>query len=256
MTKMAVADLPRWCDLAEQAARKAGAELARCQAEWSQVESSVGHDLKIAADRHAERIIVDVLRAGSPFELLSEEAGFIAANSSDARWVVDPLDGSVNYNLGIPLCCVSIALVLDDRPLLGVVYDFNRDELFAGGQGLGVRCNGVAIHVSTTAHRSEAVLGCGFPSYSDHSTENLSRLVGNIQSYKKVRALGSAALTLAYVACGKLDAYFEEDIQIWDIAAGAALVEAAGGKVSMQRRDAAGHRVILLADNGRLNEAA
>ncbi len=217
-------------DLAIEAAREAGGLLN---------ESSpgdtvhVGRDVKLDADRLAENLIIDRLTAKSPFGVLAEESGTRPGANEALRWIVDPLDGSMNFLRGIPLCCVSIALCRGTEPVLGVVYDFWRDEMFTGAIGHEAKLNGTRIHVSGVADAGKAVLCTGIPVSADFSLEGLNQFIVDARRYKKIRLLGSAALSLAYVAAGRADAYQERNIKIWDVAAGVAIVEAAGGRVSM-----------------------
>ena len=223
-------ELTTWLALSATAAQKAGDFLAEAQSRVV-VTASDGRDIKLDADRRSEDQIVALLRQDSDFAILSEEAGLVETGNSNSglRWIVDPLDGSMNYLRGVPLCCVSIALWQDEQPLLGTVYDFNRNENFTGICGVGAWLNGTPIRVNQTAERQQAVLFTGFPVGTDFSVEALSGFVEQVREYKKIRLIGSAALSLAYVAAGRGDAYFERDIKLWDVAAGIVLVQAAGG---------------------------
>jgi myo-inositol-1(or 4)-monophosphatase len=246
--------------LAESAALLAGAQLRSRRGEWREVTASAGRDVKIAADRNSEALIVERL-AGSGIPLYSEEAGAIDGRRTSRRskkatgplWIIDPLDGSLNYHQGIPLCCVSIALYDGPRPILGVVYDFNHDEMFCGRSGRGAWLNHRPMEPSRTEFVSRAVLATGFPVHTDFSAPALSEFVGAVQGFRKVRLLGSAALSLCYVACGRVDAYREDGIMFWDVAAGCAVVEAAGGTVSVEKHEHPASPVHVLATNGRLS---
>lgn len=237
-----------WLPLAVRAARAAGEHLARSRTQAARVSAESQRDVKLQADVEAEVRIVDVLRGGSPFSILSEERGHIEGSDDegDARWIVDPLDGSLNYLQEIPFCGVSIGLWNATEPLLGVVYDFIRDECFTGIVGDGAWRNDVAIRVAATTACERAVLSTGFPAATDFSTEALGDFVERVRAYRKVRLLGSAALSLAYVACGRVDAYVERDIKLWDVAAGLALVQAAGGR-AVWTTPAAAHTLTVYA---------
>ena len=160
--------------------------------------------------------------------------------STNLKWIVDPLDGSINFLRGIPSCAVSIGLIKDGEPILGVVYDFNREEMFSGIVGEGAWLNGRDIYISKVREKSEAIIMTGFPSYTDYSTEALDKYISMVQSFKKIRLIGSAALSLAYVASGRADAYYEKDIKIWDVVAGLALVKSAGGNYTNIKIDKEG----------------
>ena len=226
--------------VAKTAARAAGKLLASHAG--LAVRSSTARDTKLEADLTSETAILDMLSRSHP--VLSEEAGG-AIDEKGPTWIVDPLDGTVNYSRGIPISCVSIAL-WDKGPVLGVVYDFNRDEMFSGIVGQGAFLNDDEIFVSKTIDRADAIMFTGFPAASSFDTEKLSGFVRLVQRYKKVRLLGSAALSLAYVACGRGDAYMEQRIRIWDVAAGVALVNAAGGAFQTLGDDP----LDVFADNG------
>jgi myo-inositol-1(or 4)-monophosphatase len=219
-------------NVAEMAAREAGEYLrAHCGNDVG-VLGSLGKDIKTRADLQAEAIILGRLRSASAIPVLAEESGSAFSElGTQPVWIVDPLDGTLNQSRAIPLACVSIGLWQGDNPLLGVVYDFHRDELFSGAPGRGATCNKRTIFVSETARRADGVLCTGFPSFRDYSDAALLPFVREVQSWKKVRLLGSAALSLAWVAAGRVDAYAEDDIQLWDVAAGLPLVLAAGGRV-------------------------
>ncbi|MEE9380543.1 MAG: inositol monophosphatase [Hyphomonadaceae bacterium] len=223
-------DMKAALTLAEAAAREAGAALAGRGKDFQGITSEIGHDIKLVADKAAEDMILKRLGEGSDHAILSEEEGWVGEAGSTA-WVVDPLDGSSNYNREIPICAVSIALIENDRPVLGVIYDFNHDELYAGGKGLGATLNGKPMSVSDISETSKATLVTGFPTYRDYSDEALAQTARDFARWKKIRMIGSATLSTAWVACGRADAYSEESTMLWDIAAGAALIEAAGGRV-------------------------
>ena len=200
---------------------------------YQNVEQDLARDVKIRADRELDAVIVSQLLTETPYPVLSEESGYLGRrkDSSKYRWIVDPLDGSLNFSRGIPINCISIALWEGMEPKLGVVYDFNRGELFSGVVGEGAWLNGKAIRVSEIREKSSAVLCTGFPVATDFSKTAILDFVEQIRVYKKIRLFGSAALSLAYVACGRADAYIENDIKIWDVAAGIAIVKGSGGVV-------------------------
>lgn len=196
-----------------------------------------GKDIKLAADCESERIIVRLLRKHSDFPILTEEAGEIGGRdgSQGLRWIVDPLDGSYNYARGIPGCCISVALWERDEPLVGVVYDFVRDEMFTALRGEGAWLNRRQFRVGRIRSKRNGVLLTGIPLGFEYSAEGSRRFARELRRYKKVRMLGSAALSLAYVACGRGDVYHEDGIMLWDVAAGLAVLRAAGGRCSVRR---------------------
>ncbi len=223
--------------LAADTARKAGAHLRALALKHKAVLSEVCRDIKLQADRDSEAIILEAL-SKSEYPVLAEESGEHGLTDDDAPfWVVDPLDGTLNFSRGLSICCTSIALCHKNEALLGVVYDFNHDECFQGGEGAPAQCNDTPIHVSKVAQTGDAILATGFPVNRDFGNDAMNDFLGQLQQFKKVRLLGSAALSLANVSCGRVDAYAEDDIMFWDVAAGIALVQAAGGYVDMQPSD-------------------
>ena len=246
--------------LAESAALLAGQSLKHRRTDWQSLRESSQHDVKIDADRRSEELLVERLESGSSIRIFSEESGRIGNNreawkdekESDLQWIIDPLDGSLNYHQGIPFSCVSIALYEGKNPILGVVYDFNQSELFTGLVGVGAWLNHTLIKPSQVDEISVAILGTGFPVNTDFSSQSLSRFIGQIQRFRKVRLLGSAALSLCYVACGRFDAYQEENIMFWDVAAGCALVQASGGEVQIENFRDPEAPLTVTATNGKL----
>ncbi|MDM7984931.1 MAG: inositol monophosphatase family protein [Maricaulis sp.] len=243
-------DLDGELEVAMHAAREAGKALAARGEAFAGVASSKGRDIKLNADKAAEDIIFRILAAGAPRSILSEETGW-TAEADDYAWVVDPLDGSANYNNHIPLCCVSIALVQSGAPVLGVLYDFNNDQMYSGIVGRGAWLNGRSISVSETSDASSAILMTGLAVNRDFSAEALARSAADFARWKKVRMIGSAATSLSYVAAGKADCYFEENIMFWDVAAGCAIVTAAGGRVNISDGPLDAPKVVKV-DNGKL----
>lgn len=225
-------NLAEMMDLAERAARRAGQLLLAGFGQPKVVDSAVGKDIKLAADREAETLILELLQpTGIP--ILTEESGDMGdAGTQGWRWLVDPLDGTMNFYKGLALCVVSIALWRGEEPVGGVVHDFVNDELFRGVAGHGATLNGRAIAVSSVRDVGQAVLMTGFPLRNELSEAKLGELLTLVRAYKKVRMLGTSALMLAYVACGRADTYMEEGPNLWDFGAGLALVRAAGGEVA------------------------
>jgi myo-inositol-1(or 4)-monophosphatase len=233
----------KYLKLAEKAAREAGALLRDAYSKDAGVVSDGGKDIKTEADKAAEAVVLDALRP-TGLSILSEESGVVQVQEtnhsthqplhlSTPTWIVDPLDGTFNFTRGFPACCVAIGLWAENQPLMGVIYDFVSDKMYSGIVGEGALCNGEPIAVSQTASYASASLATGFPSARDYSDASLAVSIRKVQQFKKIRMIGSAALSIAHVANGALDAYFEEDIWIWDVAAGLALLKAAGGNFSI-----------------------
>ncbi|MFG5101128.1 inositol monophosphatase family protein [Campylobacter lari] len=212
-------------EVAKLACYKAGNFLLNLKEK--KINSSDKKDIKLQADLDSEKIICEILINAFPYPILSEESYKI--NDEEKKgiyWIVDPLDGSLNYSQDIPLCCISIALYENNQPVLGVIYDFHRNEMFSGVAGVGAWLNDKKIVLpNKIKNKEQAVLATGFSSYMNYDKESLEKFILYIQEFKKVRLFGSAALSLAYVACGRVDAYYEKDIAFWDIAAGLALIK-------------------------------
>jgi len=201
----------------------------------SKIANEKNKDIKILGDTESEAIIVSHLLQHTSHPILSEESGLSSPlQANEPFWIVDPLDGSFNFHRGIPMACISVALWRDREPLLGVIYDFLRDELFEGIVGGQVTGNNKPLAVSAVIDTSKATLATGFPLHRDYSKAELTLFVQQVQHFKKIRMIGSAALSLAYVASGRFDAYEENGICLWDVAAGIALVKAAGGVVQFE----------------------
>ena len=236
-----------YLEIAKQAALEAGAFLRKAKNTTSVVEIS-RRDIKLDVDKQAESIIVKTLPKNA--SVLCEESGWIGDRST-TYWIVDGLDGTINFHFGIPMAAVSIGYVHESMPNIGVVYDFIHDELFAGGIGLGVTLNGLPVNVSKTDDTGSALLLTALATKGGFDGITLSKFGQGLAKWQKVRMLGSAALSLAYVASGRADACEIAGIMDWDVAAGIALVRAAGGNVSITDR---GENVVdILATNGCLH---
>lgn len=213
--------------------------------------SDYGKDIKLEADKISEEKILGHL-SKSKYNILSEETPdkIIKNKDSDLCWIIDPLDGSFNLYKGIPHTAVSISLWKGMQPLLGVIYDIYHKDLYSGIVGQGIKLNNQKISVNDIEEKNKAVLMTGFPTKLDYSEENLKGFIRKIQDFKKIRHIGSAALSLAYIASGKAEAYYEKDIMLWDIAAGLALVKAAGGTVDLKQTK--GYQFEVFASNKKL----
>lgn len=226
-------DKQRYLKLAETVAREAGAILAE-GAGLRHINFQDSKDVKLKADLDSEKLIRERLSAASEFPIIGEELGGDAAlpHGDVCYWVIDPLDGTYNYLRSLPACCVSIGLMRGLEPVLGVIFDFNTGEMFTSdGDTLWV--NGVVVQPVWAESVGKGALVTGFPAGRDYSGPALKTFIESIQSYGKIRMIGSAALALAYVAIGRADAYTEDSIRLWDIAAGLALAKATGASVKI-----------------------
>ena len=214
---------------------------------------SSDRDVKLEADLAAESIIKNIIKNESSFPILAEESGKSVQNLGDTFWVVDPLDGTANYTRDIPLCCVSIALVSNLNPVIGVIYDFNNDDLYEGTKEKKALMNNKPINVSDIAEKNKGILVTGLPNATDYSDKAMLMMVKDFQSWRKVRMIGSAAMAAVYVASGKADLYKEFSTYLWDVAAGAAIVSAAGG-VAEIRNQKANYQVDVSFSNSKILE--
>ena len=243
-------------EAALSAAREAG-EVLREGFGWQHSVSYKGEvDLVTEVDEQAERVIKEILLGAFPsYEMLAEESGR-SSGQEDARWIVDPLDGTTNYAHGLPIFCVSIALERSGEVIVGVVHDPMREETYLAERGGGATLNGEPIRVSDTDEPIQALIATGFP-YDRAEMPEALELFGRFAAITRgMRRLGSTALDLCYVAAGRLDGYYERGIWAWDIAAGGLILEEAGGKVTDYRGaglNLEGRQIV--ASNGYLHSA-
>ena len=215
-------------EIAKSAALLAGEFILKSKATNLKILLNEARDLKLQLDLDAENIIKDYISAHSDYSILGEETGF-TDKLEEYYWVIDPLDGTSNFLRGIPISCVSIALMHDLNPILGVIYDFNHDDLYFGHKESKAFINNQEIQVSSMSLKNESTLVTGIPAKTNYSDDEFSELISTFQSWKKIRMIGSAAMAAVYVAAGKAETYQENGIFLWDIAAGAAIVNSAGG---------------------------
>jgi myo-inositol-1(or 4)-monophosphatase len=247
-------------NFAVQIARDAGLILTeRLGRKSLQVRNKGTIDLVTEADLAAERFIIERIQTHHPrHRILAEESGATVEveRSSEFKWIIDPLDGTTNYAHGYPCFCVSIALERAGEVVLGVIYDPMRDEMFAAERNEGATLNGRRIRVSEVDDLNRAMVCTGFP-YDVRDRGDFARhFAAFIMQAQAIRRDGSAALDLAYVACGRFDGFFEEGLRPWDVAAGVLLVEEAGGRVS--RYDGKPFDIYtppILASNGLVHQA-
>lgn len=237
---------------AKEAALAAGKYLTEETLKAVNVEQD--KDIKLFADKNSEKIIIDFLKSRYDIPVLTEESGELGTIGDGLYWIVDPIDGTYNYLKGLDLCCVSIALWEGGSPVLGVIYEFKNDKLYSGIVGEGAWCNESSMSTSQIDTLGKASLATGFPVYRDYSDKALTRFTDSVKYFKKIRMFGTAATSIAYVASGKVDAYIEEDIMLWDVAAGVALVLAAGGAVQLEQGSEKWTRKTMCFANEQLKE--
>jgi myo-inositol-1(or 4)-monophosphatase len=229
----------QWVSKASTFAREAGARLREFLTEGVETEYKGDVDLVTVADRTSEKLIRERLAAAFPEHGIYGEEGTRERMEGEFRWYVDPLDGTTNFAHGFPQFCVSMGLEHrraaqspeeDGTLVAAVIFDPNRDEMFTAERGSGAWLNGRPIRVSKTAELAESLIATGFPSRKRHDSPNIHFYQEFTLRSHGVRRAGSAALDLAYVACGRLDAFWEFNLNPWDTAAGLLLIDEAGGR--------------------------
>ena len=231
--------LSTYLDVASEAALAAGKVLQTC---WGKLESiqEKGRpgDLVTEADKLAEAAILEVIRRYFPeHSILAEESGQFGSLDGEYLWAIDPLDGTTNYAHQYPFSAASIGLLINGVPAVGAIFDPFHQDLYRGAIGIGATCNDQPIHVSKTDKLAQSLLVTGF-AYDRRETadNNYQEFCYLTHITQGVRRAGAASLDLAYVACGRLDGYWERGLSPWDLAAGVAILEAAGGTVTAYDR--------------------
>jgi len=228
-------DLPELTRQVCDIARQVGAFILSERSTFSQKKVEIkGHnDFVSYVDKEAEKLIVTDLKSILPEAGFITEEGTEKQDESPLKWVIDPLDGTTNFIHGVPCFAVSIALLKEQEPLVGVVYEVNQDEMFYAWKDGGAFLNGKEIHVSKAETVSESLLGTGFPYYEYHLIDPYLALFKHLMQHSRgLRRPGSAATDLAYTAAGRFDAFYEYSLSPWDVAAGVLLVKEAGGTVT------------------------
>ena len=223
-----------YLEVAVGAARAAGAGLRDKLGRAPGVTFKGRRDMVTAADLASQKLIIERITAAFPdHSIMAEEEGLSRPLMDGPVWIIDPLDGTTNFVHGLPVYCVSIALAVDGRLEVGVIYDPERDELFTAQRGGGAKCNDQPIRVSGEDQLINGLTATGFAYDLESSIDPvMARLRNVLLASQGFRRLGSAALDLAYVAAGRMDVYWEDSIHAWDIAAGCLLVTEAGGMIS------------------------
>jgi myo-inositol-1(or 4)-monophosphatase len=240
--------MTEFLDAAMEIAREAGTILLAHRGVGFELKGE--HDLVTAADRASELLVVERLHDLFPDHGIVAEEGGGAEMNSEYRWFVDPLDGTTNFAHGFPMWNVTLALAHRGRVIAGVVFDPIRNEMFSAERGGGAFLNGERIHVSKAKILEDSLVATGFPSRRRHQNVNVHFYYQLAMITHGVRRAGSAALDLAYTACGRLDGFWEFGLNPWDMAAGTLLIEEAGGTVSGMRGEPLDlHGPYLLADN-------
>jgi myo-inositol-1(or 4)-monophosphatase len=245
-----------YLETAVEIAREAGALLANYLERRVGFELKGEFDLVTEADRASERLVVERLRSHFPSHGIVAEEGGGHDSASEYIWYVDPLDGTTNFAHSFPMFNVTLGLQRAGEPIAGVVYDPIRQEMFTAERGAGAYLNNRRIKTSNVKKLGDSLASTGFPSRKRHHNVNIHFYYQLAMASHGVRRTGSAAIDLAYVACGRLDFFWEFGLKPWDMAAGALLVQEAGGRTSDMRGGV--HSITgsehLLADNGALHD--
>lgn len=218
-----------------ETARDAGRILLEKFGRNIQIRKKGDIDLVTEADLASETLVIERIRSHYPrHSILAEESGeaIVIGGETSWKWIIDPLDGTTNFAHGYPCFCVTLALEHNGEVVIGVTYDPTRDELFAAEKGCGATLNGVPIRVSASERLADSLIVTGFPYNFKENLHFIEHFRDFLVSSRAVRRDGSAAIDLAYVACGRFDGFWEEGLNPWDVAAGKLLVEEAGGVLS------------------------
>ena len=256
-------ELKRAFDVAQASARRAGVFIKKKLRARKQINHQSAHDIKLELDERSQRMIERALLKTFPQIAILGEEGTVGDPASEWRWVVDPIDGTVNFSRGLPHACISIALQSRNadsgghwseyQTEAGVVYDPFLEEMWSAKRAGRAKLNGRPIHVSETDCLESSIVSIGFAKNRSTLKKNLPLFTRLYQRVLKVRLMGSAALALTWTAAGRLDAYRENGISLWDIAAGSLILECAGGECwrkPLQKK----YTYELIASNGRLRK--
>ena len=239
--------------VAQQAARQAGEHVFTQLGRRSDTDRILRHDIKHKLDREAQEVATAVIRASFPdHAILGEETADAKLPASDVRWIIDPIDGTINFTHGLPLWCCSVAAQIGEQTVAGAVFAPELGLLFEAQAGGPARCNGKPLRVSDTDRLEQALIHTGAD--KDNSGVTSFRFFNRIAEVaQRPRVMGSAALDICWVAAGSTDAYFEPGIYIWDMAAAGFILACAGGRCEILHQYP-GYKMAVLATNGRLHE--
>lgn len=255
---MKKAELKKALGVAIRAAQAAGKLMRQNLRATKKVNAKTSHDIKLDLDVRCQQLIEKLLRRAFPKISLLGEEGDSGAINEQYRWVVDPIDGTVNFAYGIPHACVSIALQErttkgDYETIIGVIHDPFTDETWTAAKGEAARLNGDIICVSPRKELKECIVCVGFAKSSHSLRRALPHFIWMAKRVRKMRMMGAAALGLAYVASGRFDAYIERGVSLWDIAAGALIIERAGGKCWTEAIPGR-QKIRMVASNGKIHD--
>ncbi|MEI6034859.1 MAG: inositol monophosphatase family protein [Verrucomicrobiae bacterium] len=239
-------------ETAEEAARAAGKLLKTHFGHPLKVDENHAHDIKLELDKQSQALIESLILGRFPDHAIYGEEGLRGDQCSEFQWVIDPIDGTVNFFYSIPHFAISIALRQAGEIIAGVIYDPMRDEMWSVVRGGSPTLNGRPIAVSARTDLAEAIVSVGVSKSIDSIVGSLPLFETMVRRAKKCRMMGSASLDIAYVACGRLDAYIEGSISLWDVAAGILLVEGAGGSVKLAPHPEQPDKFSIVATSGKI----
>ncbi len=239
-------------ELATQAALEAGKLIRQNFGSDATVDEATHHDIKLALDKESQDLITGILLGARPTDALYGEEGLAGNQDSPRQWIVDPIDGTVNFFYGIPHFCVSIALRVAGEIVVGVIHDPMVGETWTVEKGGPALLNGRPIQVSKRDDLAESILYVGCGKDEEALRTGVERFHRASLRARKMRMMGSAALGMAYIASGRIDGYIESRISLWDIAAGQLLVETAGGKVDLTAVPGHVDAWSIVASNGKI----
>lgn len=249
-------ELKKIREVAISASREAGEYAREHIAKIKEVAHKGAHtNLVTDVDKTCEKVIVDKVRKSFPSHSILAEEGGEEKKGGSFTWIIDPLDGTTNYTHGLPIYCVSIAVAESDSVKLGAIYDPSRDELFTAEEGKGAFLNGKRIQASRADKIMDSLIVTGFAYNIKGKIANMEYFKIMLEKAQAVRRLGSAALDLSYVACGRFDGFWELGLSPWDMAAGQLIVKEAGGTVTMLNGDEFDmSKKEVLATNGKIHK--
>ena len=240
-------------EIATQATKHAGNLLLSEFKNPQTINREEQHDIKIDLDKECQRTIEEILLKGFPNHAILGEEGITENLKSDYQWIIDPIDGTVNFFHKIPHFCISIALKFKGEICLGLIYDPSLNELWIASSEQKTTLNGKEISVSQTRELSKSILFIGCGKDAESGEIGTKRFAKGVKLARKVRSMGSAALGLAYVASGRFDAYIESRISLWDFAAGEIILKQAGGRILLEKIPNEDYTYSIVADNNKLN---
>jgi len=238
-------------EIATKIVQTAGKKLSDKKTDSLVLKSQLKHDIKLNEDSETEEFIKNRLIKLTSIPILGEEHKAKPEFTNEKIWILDPIDGTVNFSRGIPIASVSLALWDKKKPIFGIIYDIFNNITYTGMVGVGAYKNGRTIEVSKRKFKKDSILLTGLPAASELKKETINTWFTYFTDFQKVRLIGSASISLCYVGSGLADAYIEKDIQIWDVAAGLAIVKAAGGRIEYHKSSSTKYSYLVKAGNGK-----